>query len=67
MGWSSSLGVRREGGVTGPHPKRPAFHEILPRASDSFERAKQRKKDMRFGIWNVSSFCQSGLFKTVAR
>jgi hypothetical protein len=33
----------------------------------SLARPKQRKKDMRFGTWNVRSLCRVGVIKSVVR
>jgi exonuclease III len=34
---------------------------------DSLARPKYRKRDMRFGMWNVRSLYRAGSLKTVAR
>jgi exonuclease III len=38
----------------------------VPQAwTDSLERPKQWKKDMRFGTWNIRSLCRVGAIKSV--
>jgi len=39
---------------------------MLHTALDSLERTRQRKVDMRFGMWNVRSLWRTGPLKTVA-
>jgi len=43
-------------------------HEHLPRDwTDTLVRTKQRKRDMRFGIWNIRGLYRAGSFTAAAR
>ena len=45
-----------------------ANHDLLPRTwIDNLVRAKQRKRDMRFGTWNVESLYRAGSLTATAR
>jgi hypothetical protein len=67
--WSSSSGVGRA--ANNPPPYNSIFvtkHYTQPRyRMDYLARPKHRKKDLRFGTWNVTSLYRSGSLKMVAR
>jgi hypothetical protein len=66
-GWPSSLGLGR--GLTTPPRKKKHVTKCYkgPRNwTDTLERPKARKMDMRFVTWNVRSLYRSGSLKTVS-
>jgi hypothetical protein len=60
-GWPSSLGVGR--GANNHHRKKIIFVAKPRKWMDSLARPKHRKRDMRFGTWNVRSLYGAGSSK----
>ena len=57
-------------GLTTPHRKKETVTNPLDKPrnwTDSLERPRQTNKDMRIGIWNVTSLYRTGAVKLVAR